>query len=62
MSNDAFKTWHLPLSDKQRAENLERIRERHQQMLAMGPEAWAAQGRKGRFKVHPKSSFDTEAD
>lgn len=62
MSNDAFKTWHLPLSDKQRAENLERIRERHQQMLAMGPELWAAQGRNARFKVHSKPSFDTEAD
>ncbi len=64
MSNDGFKTWHEPLTPEAKAENLRRITERHEQMLAMGPHLWAMQGRadKARYRVHTKPSEDTNGD
>lgn len=62
MSDKPFKPWHIPLTDEQKAEAIARIRERHEQMLAMGPELWAAQGRNARYRLHAKSSSDTDGD
>jgi len=43
--NDAFKSWHIPLSAEAKAEAIKRITERHQLLLEVGPVAFAALGR-----------------
>ena len=62
MTVKPFKTWHEPLSPEAKAENLRRITERHEQMLAMGPHLWAMQGRMDKVRYRTKQSQDTDGD
>jgi hypothetical protein len=50
--NDAFKSWHIPLSAEAKAEAIKRITERHRLLEELGPVAFAALGRadKARYK------------
>jgi len=50
--NDAFKSWHIPLSAEAKAEAIKRITGRHRLLEELGPVAFAALGRadKARYK------------
>jgi hypothetical protein len=43
----ALRPWQIPLTEKQRAENLRHIIERHNLMLEIGEVAFRALGKKG---------------
>jgi len=50
--NPALRPWQLPLTEKQKAENLKHILERHALLLEVGPEVFRTLNKPGvRFRI-----------